>query len=105
MPMFDITLVKMQDALEQIQSLLNEEMNVHPDILRVDSVVQPLYLTQNSAHYLTAHFSVIDRPNGRYLWMQIKDSLGTPVIVRQWKAVYRDPVSTRVVDKPNQGGS
>ena len=88
--------------LDQLLSLMSEEVNIHPDTLRPGSYTQlGLHLTYNSSLPMYAFYEVVDRIDGRYLMLQIRDPLGTPVISKQWKAVYREPFTDIVIDRPN----
>jgi hypothetical protein len=93
----------MDRKLDELLSRMGEEINVHPDTLYPDAPMQVMHLTvtTNLSCPLLARFCVVDRDGGRYLRLDLRGPNYETVTVREWRAVYRDPLEPgHVVDRP-----
>jgi|SRR5215469_1289319 len=94
----------MDAKLDQLLSVMGEEINEHPDTMwpSANPVWQQLPLTTNMSLTLKVRWTVEDREGGRYLCMQLHSPAGYVLLNRAWRCVYRPYPGSgdRVVDRP-----
>ena len=93
---------ELKERFDRLIGLLGEEIEIYPDILRVGiPSYQQLAIGNNSAMSFDARWEVIDRESGRWLQMRLRDPLGTPILIREWRCVFHPPDGGPVVDRPS----
>ena len=86
--------------LDRLIGLLGEEINLHPDSVYPTAISEPLRIGSNMAVLPSVTWQVIDRTSGRWLMMTLRDMNGYPVLIREWRCVWRSADGSMVIDRP-----
>lgn len=95
--------VKLDELLVLVKDLVyytRDEINIHPDTIRPG--MQPIHLQQLSGNMsapLSGYVEIFDRDGFRWIRIQLRDVMGTPVLSREWQCVYRDPYSGTLINR------
>lgn len=92
----------MDAKLDQLISLMGEEVNVSPDFLMPGMETHAsLPLTINSSVPLSVRFRVEDHDGARCIRMTLRGPNYEILMDRTWRAVFRDPIQPGlVIDRP-----
>ena len=94
---------ELKERFDRLLGLLGEEIEIHPDTITPYLPVsyQELRISSNASLSFHAQWEVIDRESGRWLQLRLRDPMGQPILIREWRCVFHPPGGGPVVDHPS----